>query len=345
MKTILHGASCSGKTSLFNKLKAANPGAEFITSEAFFNPLDKEPNLKELHERINSSQNALIDGYPFWINGFQELEGPLKHIVVFSPEYFIHNRQKRKQTFQESAKTREIYEKILEFANFKDLEFYYNLDDFEKKEFESPEAFWEFYNQESRKPYDWEEIEFCQQYWAKSLQSGDLCYQDYARIELPNVWLPGASPWMETWNAMSNLIDFRHRKVVEFGCHYGHYLFKALEIGSRSALGLEANAETVEVCKRLRFLKQLDARFKTFNLGIDDFEEKRDITICCNMLHYVKPEDLQKALKTLFSNTHKVFFEVKQEQRYAVCQFAYNAGFEIIFEASSRDNRRMLYFK
>lgn len=342
---LLHGPSTCGKTTYLRQ--ADKQGLHAINLDRYY---DQDDNITRLIDKIRLCEgHIVIDGYPYWVDkNFEEIKkyASLRHGIFLVPNRILSHRQKLKGTFKGEEEIFWTYDLLLnQFSEkeFKDVMFFHKEDILF---FESKERAIAFINLMNVLPNEEAEKQFFEDYSKAQLQSGDKIYQTYASIDLPSYSIKGDTPCEKTFSFIAKNTDLKNKSVVEFGCHYGYLLHKCLENNARSALGLEANPDTIQVAERIAWLKQSAAEFKHYWLGREDFKKKRNITICTNMLHYVPANELEFALKTIFSNTSEVFFEVKKEQEKIVRIVGEENGFILTAgEKSDREERVLLYFR
>jgi len=126
-------------------------------------------------------------------------------------------------------------------------------------------------------------------------------YQD---IELGHIIARGKSVSFRFWMKIKHRVDFRGKTVLDLGCNIGYFCFKARESGAKKVLGIDIDAEVIEIARKLRDYKGLDC----IEFICGDVEEMeygaRDITLLINMPHNLF--DNSSFMRKVFSGSKEV---------------------------------------
>lgn len=134
----------------------------------------------------------------------------------------------------------------------------------------------------------------------------DKKYQD---IEILNV--VGYSESYKTWERISDLIDWKGKRVLDLGCFHGYFCFKVEDAGG-VVEGLDRSPAVLGVARRINDLRGGHVVFREW-VGGDELPEC-DVILCLNVLHHFK--DQEKSVSRMCCG--QAVFEIKEESRSAV---------------------------
>lgn len=342
----------AGKTAFCKWYAKRNEGL-FIDFELLYfenqeNEIDSyDTFVKRLTSTMQKSSKRLfvIDGYKAITGGYDQLADPtfvylqdklrcdIRLCLCFAAPHVVRKRQEVKASHvseplpREEIEIKRITHSLYDLAVLTDSDplFVDTTDDFH---FVSKEEW----------PQRWEELTFLSDLDKKT---HDKYYQD---IELPSgLVIPGYSQSHETWNRLSQLVDFKDKDVLDVGCFHGYICFKAEEAGARSITGIDISEDAIEVVRRVAWLRKSRARFNQGDLVNLQIDHIYDTVFALNMLHHVK--DIDKALQNLFMSGKTIVLEIQLEQEEVVAQYAQQFNFQFIGKANShRTDREIVVF-
>ena len=109
---------------------------------------------------------------------------------------------------------------------------------------------------------------------------------------------PGSSQSNEKWNAL-NIKKLDGLDVLDLGCNEGYFVAKAIEVGARSAIGVDRDSSIIEAARN-RY-----PHVNFINEEWDSFLKKQasasfDIVIMLSALHYApKPTEILKEIRRI----------------------------------------------
>lgn len=167
-------------------------------------------------------------------------------------------------------------------------------------------------------------------------------YDGYQKLELPNFEMQNNNP--DSWPLLYSMVDFRGQTVLDIGCHYGYYSFKAMEHGARNVVGIDVGF--ADRCRKIGWVKKSPVVFLVLDICKDEITMKRDWTLAMNLTHHIPSESKEFAYKNIFSNTTHVFFEVVDNFLPDAEFYAKKYGFtEVSRFRSLRGNRKLIIYK
>lgn len=138
-------------------------------------------------------------------------------------------------------------------------------------------------------------------------------YQDIV-LKLPGEkWgynITGYTQSYKTWQRLKKIgYVFGHGKaIVDFGCHYGYFLFRIEELGVDASLlmGIDSNQKALEVGETIARISGSQAIFMCRNLQDGDVFNG-DVALALNVLHHLKYDET--FLNNLFRSFQAVVLE------------------------------------
>ena len=324
------GGYGAGKTT-FAKWYAKRNNGTYLDFELLY--FERNSSLETFLERLNvtikksPSELFVIDGSPM-LACLKDIDCAVRLCLCFAAPHVVHARQSIKASHvsyplpisEETIKLSTYHRFNAIVANGNDPLF---VDTTDGHHFVTRENF----------PQRWEELIFC------STLHGISPDRHYGDIELPSgIVIPGYTRSRESWDRLRCLIDFSGKDVLDLGCFFGYFSFKAEESGARSVVGVEINENAFRVANQIALLKKSRVSFRRSD--IVDFEAScvYDIVLVLNMLHHVK--DVNKALENIFECSKLVAFEMPTSQRGTVLEHAKRFGFESAGRANSHREGR-----
>jgi 2-polyprenyl-3-methyl-5-hydroxy-6-metoxy-1,4-benzoquinol methylase len=130
----------------------------------------------------------------------------------------------------------------------------------------------------------------------------------------------GSEQCWKTWDNIIKLgFNFKDCVVYDLGCFNGYFSFKSFNSGAKEVVGIDLLQSAVDtynyICNLYDYNKCV-AHCKNL-VDCDFFEKKADVTLCLNMLHYVKMKNLsqyENLLKYIFDNSHNIIVEINENE-------------------------------
>jgi len=158
-------------------------------------------------------------------------------------------------------------------------------------------------------------------------------YQD---VELSDRAIVGLSKSYKTWERLSALVGFNDRRVLDYGCNYGYFCFKAEDAGAASIIGVDESQTVLDMAASIAITKHSKAKFVCSELK--NFEPPdNDITLALNIFHHLDYD--KDVLSQLFKSTRMVVFEMPAKDLPRVNELAMGYHFEPIVASSHRQDR------
>jgi len=120
----------------------------------------------------------------------------------------------------------------------------------------------------------------------------------------------------DTWARIKSCVDFKDKTVLDLGCYYGFFSFRAEEHGARKVIGFDI-AGIPEITNKLAKLKNSGVRFYEVDLDNINYEEAPDIIFLLNVLHHTNAP--LHILNQVFSKA--------RETVVIECELPHNKGF------------------
>lgn len=335
---IAMGPSCSGKTA-FSKNYSKEIGAEYLDFDLLYD-YQKENASQSLIEKIKAifssskKDSFVMDGYlidqvPSLKNLESELSADISIVLCIAAPNVVRKRQEKQRKENplapEPMEKKDI-ERLIETCYFalsadpRSL----RIIDTTRNEFE-----------------EIEESDFSQRLRELAFISDledmphDKYYQD---IDLPSgLKIKGYSDSEKTWERISSLIDFKDKKIIEFGNFHGFFEFKIEQAGGKRIVGVEKSEDALKVARKVAWIKNSRAVFLSGDIQYFKPKERFDIALVLNMLHHVP--DQEKALENVFSIADTAIFEIYSEQDEMIEGVAKRFDFEK--KATINSNREL----
>jgi SAM-dependent methyltransferase len=124
----------------------------------------------------------------------------------------------------------------------------------------------------------------------------------YHNIDIGSKKYGGHKDCEETWVRIKSCVDFKDKIVLDLGCYYGFFSFKAEEYGAKKVIGFDYGG-IPETTNKLAKLKNSKAVFYQVDLDYMDCEETLDIVLLLNVLHHTSAP--LHILKQIFSKARE----------------------------------------
>lgn len=134
----------------------------------------------------------------------------------------------------------------------------------------------------------------------------------YYSLDIDGYHFPGERPWIDRWEILKNITDYREKRILELGCNLGLlscYLLK--EEGVKSSLAVDHDPMILEAAKKVAkaFCVSLDYLQSNFD-SMEHWEAtligyKPDIVFALSVLNWV--EDKNRFMRFLGQFSEVVF--------------------------------------
>ena len=141
----------------------------------------------------------------------------------------------------------------------------------------------------------------------------ELCFlarypQHYQDVELRQVSRVGHSESYKTWERVDQLVEFRGKSVIDYGCSNGYFTFKAEDADAIEMMGLDESSSAIDTARSVAVIRGSMARFVTGDVVGYAPAKHYDIALCLNLLHHVK--DRTGFIESLFKTAREVVLEL-----------------------------------
>jgi SAM-dependent methyltransferase len=269
---ILLGDYGAGKTATAKYLAKQN-GGEYIDVDLFSQPLVKLDILRTW----SSGKNYYLDGHPTGHNygtlTKETLGLDVKYIVCMAAPNIVQQRQRKKKSCVNTILPRSMDEikSITHLAA--SIALSYDDDPIFVDTTDRPITLWNKTKWFTR----WLEIGI----YAALKDAGE--YQD---VELSDRKVVGLSESYKTWQRLEKLIDFKGRSVIDYGCNYGYFCFKAEEAGATQITGIDESRSVLDMATSIGITKKSKACF--INIELTKFKPpETNIIMALNVLHHL----------------------------------------------------------
>lgn len=166
----------------------------------------------------------------------------------------------------------------------------------------------------------------------------------YYSLDIDGLHLPGERPWIMRWHAISTVVDFRGKYLVELGCNLGLLSVFARLVGADGASGADASKGVVKAAGMAAEAFGVDVRHVTADFDRDDDWEHRigggDIVSALSLTYWLKDKD---RLWRYLSRFPEVIFEGHEPESETHARFA-SLGYGDVVEVGLSERNRMVFY-
>jgi len=175
----------------------------------------------------------------------------------------------------------------------------------------------------------------------------ELCFmarerdsRNYQDIELRSTRLIGYTQSYKTWERLNSIYDFSNKSVIEYGCHYGYFLFKAEDAGASNLFGIDFNPVAIQKAHDIAVLRSSRARFLLAD--IKDYEPKYHfhVAFVLNTLHHLN--DDHDVWNRIFTYADDILVEVPIRSLEVIEEVAQKHAFYKIVQLNSHRYDRIV---
>ena len=323
MLTILLGDYGSGKTRTAKYLAKKNDGVHLR-----FEMLIKGnvPLVDKLKSIMKPGINYYIDGW----NGVHYdgrlpkiLNTEVSYIVCMAGESTLKARQEKKIKHTGTVLPRSITEIRSIFHLLASIALSYDNTPLFADTTTYPPSFWQKYAWEVR----WKEINL----YSRFEGAGE--YQD---VELSDRYITGLSESYKTWERLNALVDFKGKSVIDYGCNYGYFCFKAEYAGATSVIGIDVSSSIINTAHSIGITKGSMVRFIITEIKAF-WPNDSDIIMALNTLHHLNYD--RRVLIRIFNSAATVIFEMPAKDLPKVDELAVKYSFLKTIISSHREGR------
>lgn len=164
---------------------------------------------------------------------------------------------------------------------------------------------------------------------------------EYQDIELTDRYITGLSQSYKTWQRLDAMVAFRGKSVVDLGCNYGFFCFKAEQAGAINVTGIDISPSALATARSIAMVKNSKVHFVVAELK-KHTPPYADIAMALNTLHHL---DYDKGLLNLiFQRSNKVILEMPANDKSKVDDVALAYGFNLYVAGSHREGRCILVY-
>ncbi|MCK4815995.1 methyltransferase domain-containing protein, partial [bacterium] len=300
MLTILLGDYGSGKTATAKYL-AKQTGGVYLNVDMLSqsnNNVDGIPLIEKLRSILKSGKDYYMDGYPvgygYGMMTPERLYTDVKYIVCLAAPLVISHRQSKKAKHVSTLLPRTLNEIEVGAYHYASIALTYDSDPLFADTTTRPVTFW--------RRQDWliRWMEIC-------LYSALTYVREYQDVELSDRTVVGLSRSYKTWDRLCALVDFKGKKVVDYGCNYGYFCFKAEGAGASSVIGVDESPDVLSIAMSIALAKDSQAKFVVS--GLKDFNPPvTDIIMALNVLHHLNYDS--SVISKIFRHARTVVLEM-----------------------------------
>ena len=162
---------------------------------------------------------------------------------------------------------------------------------------------------------------------------------EYQDVELSDRTVTGLSKSYKTWDRLRSLIDFSGKSVIDYGCNYGYFCFKAEETGASIMIGVDESQSVINMATSIAMTKGSRAKFVTSELK--NFKPiQTDIIMALNVLHHLNYDSA--VIMRMFKSAGMVVIEMPDKDLPKVDLIARSQKFGAPVIASSHREGRCI---
>ena len=277
--TILLGDYGAGKTATAKYL-AKKTGGTYLDVDLLSqggDGFDAITLIDKLRIILKQDGDYYMDGYPagygYGMVMPENLNTEIKYIACMPPPLVIQSRQLKKvgHTMTALPRTLDDIKRATHYAACVALT--YDADPLFADTSRRPVTFWTKSNWIRR----WIEINI----YSALNNTGQ--YQD---VELSDRTIVGLSKSYKTWDRLQALVDFKGKTVIDYGCNYGYFCFKAEEAGADRIIGVDESQSVLNLAISIGMTKKSQVKFKAIELK-NYHPPDTDIVMALNVLHHL----------------------------------------------------------
>jgi len=152
---------------------------------------------------------------------------------------------------------------------------------------------------------------------------------EYQDVELSDRTITGLSRSYLTWERLEKLLDFKGKRIVDYGCNLGYFCFKAENAGAIAITGIDVSPAVLATTRSIAMVKNSKVHFVVAELK--DYKPiPADIIMALNVLHHLNHD--AGILKRIFKNARTVVLELPELDLVKVDSIAklYGFGYPVI---------------
>jgi len=325
MLLILLGDYGSGKTSTAKYLVKKNGGVH-LRNEMLTR--GNVPLVEKLKKIMKPGLKYYLDGW----NGHYHfadlpslLNTEIKYIVCLAPPERVYAAQKKRGVVADVL-PRPIEAIRITTQHAANIALTYDEEPIFADTTTFPVTFWNKKNWLTR----WMEINLYGQFYGKG---------EYQDLELDGRYITGLSKSYKTWDRIKTMVDFNGKSVVDYGCNYGYFSFKAEAAGAVDIIAVDALNAVVVKARSIAMTKYSKVHFVISDLKKYK-PDKADIFMALNTLHHLKYD--AEVMKGIFSNAREVILELPVDDLIKVDKVARLFGFGFPVTSNSHRQGRVI---
>ena len=327
MPTILLGDYGSGKTTTAQYLVKQHGGVH-LRSEMLTR--GNVPMVDKLKKTMKPYTNYYLDG---WNGNYSYGDIPkvlgagVRYIVCMAAPERVQEAQKKKKTVNDTLPLPLDYIRITTqhsaavALTYDDAPLFADTTTY-------PPTFWSKKQWLSR----WMEINL----YGQLKDKGE--YQD---VELSGYTIRGLSRSYLTWERLAGMVGFKDKSVVDYGCNYGYFSFKAEEAGAASVTGVDISPSVLATTRSIAMVKNSKVHFVISDLYKYRPKES-DIIMALNTLHHIGYD--RKVLLRIFGFASTVILELPARDLWIVAQVARKYHYWPTLMGSHREGRCIVIY-
>lgn len=162
---------------------------------------------------------------------------------------------------------------------------------------------------------------------------------EYQDVELSDRTITGLSRSYLTWERLEKLVDFKGKRIVDYGCNLGYFCFKAENAGATAITGIDVSPTVLATTRSIAMVKNSKVHFVIAELkGYKPIPA--DIIMALNTLHHLNYD--AGVLKGMFKNASEVILELPARDLIAVDKVAKLYGFGYPVSCNSHREGRVI---
>lgn len=159
---------------------------------------------------------------------------------------------------------------------------------------------------------------------------------EYQDVELNNYAIKGLSRSFLTWERLAEIIDFKGKSVVDYGCNLGYFSFKAEQVGAVSVTGVDISHSVLATTRCIAMVKNSKVHLVVADLK-RYWPPETDIIMALNTLHHIGYD--RKVMLRIFGLANTVVIEMPRKDIPLVTDVAARYSFGLEIANSHREGR------